>query len=443
MKLKHNAATVTGLRFTLNGSLHKYHNRGIHNADRFTFTDLQKSIGSLCDITAIAPDRFNLHGIEIGLNISLPFAPQRILKNLVSYGNRPFDQMDKKSRETGLQCNLQGYKLKIYDKGKQSRKGGNVLRFEVAIKKMATLKKYGIATLEDLNDPDKVAALLELLYTAHDKIIWTDTAANLNPLTHREQKKWLAYSNPKTWECMDKRRRFDNLKQWKNLLSKYGKCYNLKTAISDEWKRLFNGQCSQPNHEMKAGKNRTFYPLVYTGKKSCFSITDLYPIHPFKETDLKEKKAQKKLEKSPIQKSRFCKSCGSDISNQSAQSKFCSSKYVGKKKARQCRNKDSNKRLSIKRKINRAMKNDRFLQITYAMPDGQTYTDILHPKEIHLTKKWLDRVQTITKLKAGHGLARRNNSPPDITGSSAKEYLKSITESQPEPVPDGGENSKM
>ncbi|HEY8401336.1 MAG TPA: hypothetical protein VIK89_08745 [Cytophagaceae bacterium] len=54
--------------------------------------------------------------------------------------------------------------------------------------------------------------------------------------------------------------------------------------------------------------------------------------------------------KSETDNKRYCKSCGRDISGQKLNSVFCSEKIFGKE-AKKCRNKDSNPRNHVKRKI--------------------------------------------------------------------------------------------
>ena len=422
-----------GYRLNIKGSLHKYANSGKHNADRFTFDRLQNAISSLTDVTGINSDRYALSGIEIGLNIPLNEPPQRIFKNVVSYGNKPFEAMNKKRSGLGLECTLRQYSIKVYDKGRQSRKNENILRFEVAVNKMQLLDGYGISTLADLTAPEKVQPLVRLLLDAASRIIWTDTAANLSQMTDRQQKKWLAYSNPKTWVQLTKQGKVYHLRQWQNLLSIYGNIPDLQNMILANWSGLFEGWELPENQDKQAekllpfyriapenasAKNVTFLPFIWTVKR----YKKHNPKTPPERINIKNNiKGAKKalLPEKPQQ--HFCLSCGADISHQHPQSKFCSARFVGERKARQCRNKDSNRRLSLKRKIKRAMDKEQFLAISYKDSTGATYTDILHPKELGITKKWLDSVQSIETIPKG-------KEPPErLTRQAAKDFLQSIT----------------
>jgi len=50
---------------------------------------------------------------------------------------------------------------------------------------------------------------------------------------------------------------------------------------------------------------------------------------------------------------RYCLSCKKDITNQHKNSLFCSSKYVGEREAKKCRNNNSNPRNNRLRKIDK------------------------------------------------------------------------------------------
>lgn len=393
LDLKLKSSSYDGHNFLVNGSLHKFHNCGQHNADQFTFQKLFQSIDSFTDVFSIDPTKCFIHGIEIGVNIELPFPPIRVLKNVVCYRSRPFTQINKRSAAKGLQCSLTQYRVKVYDKAKQSGIDcGNVLRFEVAIDKMQVLAKYRVTTLADLQDFEKVRSLIGVLREALEGIVWTDTTANLNRLSDREQKQWLYFSNPKTWGQMSKFQRNRAFKKWETLLHRYGNPIDLLPLLLDTWSNMccpeMEAENPQPFYrhfsKVEAEKSATFLQLVCTGKRLRTSLEDSTLS---KTTFLPTTTNQK----------RFCLSCGKDISNQSNQTIFCSEKLHGKA-AKRCRNKSSNKRRGQKRKINSAMKKNGYLLITYTDGNGNSYSDILHPSELSITKEWLDKIQSIESI---------------------------------------------
>ncbi|MGZ3837807.1 MAG: hypothetical protein ACXVPE_16285 [Bacteroidia bacterium] len=405
LDLKLKPSSYDGHNFIANGSLHKFHNCGEHNADQFTFLKLRQSIDSFTDIFGIDPGQCYLHGLEIGVNISLPFSPLKVLKNLVCFRAKPFTQINKRSLTKGLQCSLTQYRVKVYDKAKQSGVDcGNVLRFEVAIDKMQVLAKYGISTLVDLHNVRKVYSLFTVLKDALGGIVWTDTTTDLNRLSDRELKQWLYYSNPKTWEHLGKYQRLRAGKAWEKLLHKYGNLVNLLPFVLSTWESLFLGKLEaenpqpfyQPILKSEAEETATFLPLVCTVKR----LQPPGQNHTISNTTFLRKEAPQATTKQPpetIPKKRFCPSCGRDISTQDKQTVFCSEKFYGKT-AKQCRNKSSNKRRHHKRKIQSAMKKNNYLLITYTDETGPAFSDVLHPSEVSTSKEWLDQIQSITAL---------------------------------------------
>lgn len=396
LDLKLKPSINEGYNLLINGSLHKFHNCGEHNADQFTFAKLLQSIDSLIDILGISADKCLVHGLEIGVNVSLPFSPLRVLKNLVCYRSRPFTQINKRNISKGLQCSLTQYRVKVYDKAKQSDIDcGNVLRFEVAVDKMQVLSKYGIVTLADLQCIGKVKHLIGVLEEALNLIVWTDTTVNLNKLSNREQKQWLYFSNPKTWQQLSKFQKNRSIKKWGNLLYRYGNNIDLKAYVVKTWEHLFeqNFEAENPQpfyqhfQKSEAEKNATFLPLVCTVKK----LRNTY------EKDTSSNTIFYLKEVIPKQQKRYCLSCGREITNQPKRSIFCSEKLYGKS-AKKCRNKSSNKRRDRKRFIRSAMKKNIYLAITYTDETGTAYTDILHPSEIIISKEWIDKIQTITNF---------------------------------------------
>jgi len=383
MKLK--PSINGGYNLLINGSLHKYYNYGKQNADQFTFSKLVQSVDSITDILGINPDKCVLHGLEIGVNLPLSYSPAKVLKNLVCYRSRPFTQINKRSAYKGAQCALTQYTVKVYDKQKQSGIDcGNILRVEVSVSKMQAMTKYNIITLADLQNVDKVFPLVNILQEALNGIIWNDTAANLNRLSDRELKQWLFYSNPKSWQAMGKFKRNRANKAWEILLRKYGNPPNLLPLVLNTWKSLFNcekeAQKPQPFYQLsnksEAVETATFLPLECTVKRlhpnqvnSIYRNTENYYI----ENNNIISKENKKKEAKKL----YCLSCGRNIEQQKKSSKFCSEKLYGRS-AKKCRNKKSNLRRDMKIKVERAIKQNTFLAITYQDKTGNAYTDILH-----------------------------------------------------------------
>lgn len=402
---------TNGFNLLANGSLSMWFNCGINNAFEFSFINLCDSINSLTSALTVSPENCFLHGLEIGLNMALPYSPLRIIKNVVCYKGKAFKQIDTRKAKLGMSAMLTDYEVKLYDKGNQSRTGGNVLRFEIHLHKMRMIKDYNICTLADLQNAEKVFKLKTFLLEALDGIIWTDKNVKLSALTNREQKQWLAISNPEYWQDLNKRKAYRERRTANNLIAKYGTIDNLQPYINECWQRAFcgifeankTGLFHRQNFENEAQQNGTISQLEYRGKKSHIltsnsSIEKATFLENLKEKETKNK-ALKKCAKSgtnnnDFKKVHLCISCKKDISNQRRNSKFCSERLHGKQ-AKQCRNKNSNRKRDLKKTIEKALLKNVYLAITYNDEHGNSYTDTLHPTELNILPNSWEMIKSI------------------------------------------------
>lgn len=407
------AGTMT---YCLNGSLHKFRNCGEHNADLFTFPALVDTIRVLERDFSMQPDRAILHGLEIGVNIRLPFSPLRILKQVICYVNKPFTPIDRRNKRLGLVCVLCEYDVKLYDKGAQSgMKTGYMLRFEVKVKRMRFVRSYGIETMADLTNQRKVYPLLGMLYDVLHGIVFMDLTLHKRPLNAHEYRQFLIMSNPIGWAQMSKFQLSRNRTRAETLMRVHSRRQVkplLFSLLSETWGILFGlspeAENLQPFHSIgpqtEVCQPATFSRLEYKGKKVAGS--DVGPL-----TNIS---AQSGCETSTV---RLCRTCRRDISNQHPSSKFCSERLFGSA-GKVCRNVDSNRRRDYKRQISKAMNNQQFIAITYRVGD-ETFTDTLHPSEIETARNWLDRITRIDLLPITKG-----DRFETISGAKAKQFIK-------------------
>jgi hypothetical protein len=352
----------------------------------------------------IEPENTELHSLEIGVNIKTPYPVLRLLNNLVSYKGKAFTPINERNLRMGFICCLTDYEVKIYDKGKQAgTPNENLLRLEIKVRKMRFLNDYGFKTLEDLTNVKKAYSAKQIIINILNAIIWTDNNVNKKLFSNREMKQWLKFENPKTWQTLTGK---DNLKnarnRWKYLLNRYGTPPDLLPLFLTTWENLFREDLEaeklppfhQINERMKHEKLPPFHPLYVQckgGKNDNLQNVGFY--------DTNKNNIRKERTKQEPTKRRFCKTCKKDISHQNPKSIFCSKNYVGVKSAKQCRNKDSNQRRRKKRIITRAMRQNKYLSITYTDNTSLTYTDILHPKEIMISKSLIDQIKQITIME--------------------------------------------
>lgn len=393
------------------GSLHKFRSANGINWDAFTHSDLCGVLDYLEANLNVPLSDSVLHSLEIGVNIPLNYSPKRLIKSVICHKGKPFDSISKKGKFLGVICERTDYTIKLYDKGYQTRidRGFYVLRFEVKFKRMRMLEPYGVRTLADLKDVEKVLSMGRLLLEKLDEMIFFDFNSNSIRMTPKQRLNWERYSNPKYWEELDRKQYYKSKMKFTELTEKYSAKNigaNLKTMVSDLYlelcqsKQQKGGRFPQINGEKKAQKKGTFSDLECvlenvafgSGENSLFFVSDY------------------------LEEKRCCKSCGRDISIQKDGSCFCSEKYFGKE-AKKCRNRDSNKRMVIKRKIKNAMDKKQMLRITYSDESGTPYTDILGVDEISITREWLNRVQKVEIIKP---------QPEILQGYEAKKLLLTI-----------------
>ncbi|MPR32398.1 hypothetical protein [Salmonirosea aquatica] len=405
---------------TLRGSTHKYSNEGTHNSDQFHYHQLLTVIEELTAKFGLVPGQSVIEGIEVGVNLELPFPVKKVLTSVIAYKDKTFEIINARRPSLGRLCPFYEYDIKLYDKVIQSfteypaqpkPDAKNLLRYEVKVNKMRWLKSYGIQTLADLTEIDTVRSLLGALVGVLEKIVFVDIDATLDLLTDREQARYGLFRDRDKWRAFDKSQRYEMREQLPRLLKKsnafdYG--HALLNAINTTWLGLFQ----------EAPKARLFHRVCIEGE------ADKNPtISPFKclgETVGKEEKEPSYKNLSKTLKIRVCASCGKDISGQRSQSRFCSEKYNGHRHARHCRNQDSNQRKTKRYQVMRAQAKNQYVRITYhAINDeGNQFCDTLHSSEIAVSREWLDTVVRVEVL---------SEPPENLTDTEGRDYLERLT----------------
>lgn len=391
------------------GSLHKYKNINGNNWNDFTFTELTKVLNTLSIDYKLDLQQTAIHTIEIGVNTELDFSPEIILKSVICHKGKSFDRMDRRDKRLGLICEHTDYAIKLYDKGYQCKLAGKyILRYELRLFRQRMLEPFEISTLADLKNAEKVAPLVRLLLERLNEIVFFDFKFKPANLSKSKQLSWNQYSNPKYWESL-------NYKQYGYARQRYADLIKLYNCI--DWMKFVSKQVVKKWLFLTGAKqiNLGGFPQLSNSDVSTkfgrFSKLEyLLEFVPTRDNKKREKNKLKTDE-------RFCISCGRQITEQKKGSRFCSEKLYGKE-ARQCRNKDSNRRLTIKRKMKIAMSKNLMIRIVYTDDSGNEYADILGANEIHVTREWLDKVVQVEVLKEPQ--------PETLTGDKAKDYLLTI-----------------
>ena len=416
--------------FIIQGSLHKYRNNGKHNADSFTISDLKAVIQDLQTKFKINPDTTYLRGFEFGVNITPPIPVKEVLKSLVAYKGYNFSMLKIDGKQNGKQIKQQRHRAKIYDKAKQyDIKDKQLLRIEIAVKKMAFVKPLNIVTLQDLTDLNKVLQLKPVLLNFWNDVIFYDKKVRYKDMTNFEQKKLLYYASPRNWTDFNRLQRHRAKQHFNQLISKYGTTQNkalILYKIDTEFENLTAEKCKRINQlskENDSPKMITFDPLKYSVKMLSFNkeikSNIFLPKNPKNDPDfIAYLKSQKNTP-------RRCVVCGTDISHKRPHAQYCS---------KTCNNKLNGKRRTHRRQAQRQTeianltgilqnlnKSDLWLTIKYKQ-SGAIYGDLLHQSEIATDRQTIRQVYEIV-------INRQDNAPPVIlTRQRAKQLIKALND---------------
>ena len=370
-------AEYNGLKFIdkcnrvyIKGSLHKYHNNGLHNYNDFTLSDLQNVVKDLETRFGLLPENVALENVEFGVNIELPFNPNRVLTNLIMHKSEPFNRFQ---TGKGIECNHSQYFIKIYDKGAQYGLKKNLLRLEIKAFKMAYFQENGlhISKLSDLLIRENLLSLGEILKRTINEILFTDIKVQNNEgLTDKERLIIANGSNANYWHSLKpdsksftngnhspdyKRQRkhyYRELNTFEKTLDKYGS--ELKPLvvqkIGDKLTDLLpKVEFSEP---IKKGDNLT-EPQHVEG-------TNLHLVYNVSLSDTKQ---------------RQCLICGKDISDRKSNAKFCCKK---------CKNDYTNPLLNdannLKKRVKKVCSLPSLFDINLTLSLTAQQTELLHKK---------------------------------------------------------------
>jgi hypothetical protein len=149
--LKYNSGNIINIEtLNLKGSTHKYHNDGIHNCDDYTRSSFIFDVYDLQFRYGVNPNTADLQTLEFGVNIRIPITVKEFVRLVKTYKRAQYKINPYEDGGIALYFIKQEYTIKIYSKGDQWNVGGNLLRFEVHIKKSEYLKRLGVNYLIDL-----------------------------------------------------------------------------------------------------------------------------------------------------------------------------------------------------------------------------------------------------------------------------------------------------
>jgi hypothetical protein len=214
-------------RVEIRGSLHTYW-KGENFSD-FTLSELQACIRELSTNLNFDPNEAEIHNIEFGVNITVNFSAYTFADNVIAYKNRYFNQMkaNLKQFEIGFDCRMRQYTVKVYDKDKQYQKHENLLRFEIAVKRMQYIRGHGITSLGSFLNSIVISNSLQQigrrLFVVYEDLIINDPSIKPLEIPARQRQIYLECCNPKKWEKFTPNKRLRRKKLFEDIIKRFGK----------------------------------------------------------------------------------------------------------------------------------------------------------------------------------------------------------------------------
>ncbi|MDR6405884.1 MULTISPECIES: hypothetical protein [Chryseobacterium] len=256
-------------RIMVKGSIHKFFNRTDFNGNDFDIKDLSSAIQDLKIELGLQPEYCKLENIEIGVNIQLPFDPNKILQNLLFHRSVEFNKTI--SGSFYYQSAKTEYIIKIYNKTAQYEKKlkkiiqspnvknenekkeakllkttierelqPNTLRFEIKFLKMNMLNDLGIMYLSDVLKPEMIVPLKSLLLREFQEVYFYDYTTDESNMKRYEIDRLKDYRNPNYWLHLNKKDKYYHKKRFEEMTVKYSQNSKQKVAeiMSDKIEKL-------------------------------------------------------------------------------------------------------------------------------------------------------------------------------------------------------------
>src|SRR5690606_5626834 len=192
-------------RTVLHGSFHKYAQGGANWGD-YMFTQFVATVAELCDTFDLDPHTLRLLQLEAGANTEPPLRTSRTLQAIVCHreGHAFAPMRSTGGRSLGLELYRDQFGIKIYDKGLQYGRPGDLLRYELKFRKAAPLHRLGIYTVNDLLNPATWVRLRERVLGTFDELHIAEPSIDLPSLTASQRTFVQLARTPGYWQELTK-----------------------------------------------------------------------------------------------------------------------------------------------------------------------------------------------------------------------------------------------
>jgi hypothetical protein len=202
------------------GSLHKYRNDGVHNADDFKLSEFVQTVNDLAATLNFNPETTRFYSLEFGVNINLSFDARKFINSIIYYNNGTVT-----NDELGVKIGFFDHEVKIYLKGTKvpEIKENSLLRYEIGINRTRRIKKIiegenvFCSTLSDLANPAVWNLLKRELLSVYDSLLIVERdKVDIQSLNTDETRLFVNGCNPGYWTG-----RWDNRAKKKREIEKF------------------------------------------------------------------------------------------------------------------------------------------------------------------------------------------------------------------------------
>lgn len=342
-------------RTILHGSFHKYAQGGSNWGD-FTYTQFLATVAELCDTFNLDPVSLRLLQLEAGANFIPALHTARTLDAIICHreGHAFTPMRSKGGRSLGRVMERDQYSVKVYDKGRQYQRPGDLLRFELKFTKARPFQRLNIYTLNDLLSQDAWQRLQDRVLAVYDELHIAEPSIDLPSLTVSQRSFIILTGAPSYWQELTKGVRYKARGRYADIVDRFaGRDLkgDLRHALATKLRDLLNPPSETaargdvftnipPGHPDPAG--RPFHSSVKVGTGPLAGAGELGAIVlPCNDGKQGYNKGDDPPGKQGVNTVRRCRTCGRDITDQRPGSVFCSEARHGKA-AKRCRNAASN-----------------------------------------------------------------------------------------------------
>lgn len=334
------AFTFTGdaLRcWEVQGSFHYFHH-GTNWPD-FTRSQFAEAVASMCIAFGLHPANLRLANLEIGVNVRPPVPSVEVLQSIVLHRTQRPTGMG--GVAVGIEIRHNAYRFKVYDKAHQFNLPHELLRFEIAVRKMRTLEPFGVRTLADLLEPATWQAMHGYLLARFDELFIVEPHVPLHELRPAQRDLLARAKDPRYLLGFSRQRRGEKLKALRVIFDRHASP-NLKSTL----RTLIDAKASEGS-ELDAGFTAHDTPDVHTTGSVELPRTFTPPVEDGVGRTITPFMVKGAIvmgtpyAEVPPAEVRRCRACGRDISHQAPGSLSCSERRIGRD-GKSCRNRSSN-----------------------------------------------------------------------------------------------------